>query len=115
NRAAVGQGRVILYAASVSRLPPFGRTVDRILDINTFQFWDDPIAVLGSLNKILTPGGTITIAHQPRDPNAVRQLSVDAGEAIAASLTKSGFVDVRIQMKEMKPVPTVCVVARSPG
>ena len=39
NRSSVGTGHVKLMAASVSQLPSFGHKLDKVLDINSFQFW----------------------------------------------------------------------------
>ena len=114
NKGAVKAGWVALRLASISELPPFDRKLDRILDINTYQFWGDPRRALANLRLLMSPGGTIAIAHQPRTRGAVRQDAIDAGERIAAALSEGGFIDVKIEMRDMKPVPTVCVLGRNP-
>jgi hypothetical protein len=60
----------------------------------------------------MSPDGIIAIAHQPRNQGAEKKDSIDAGTRIAAALERSGFVDVRIEMRDMKPVPTVCVLGK---
>jgi len=115
NRGAVEAGLVDLRVASAARLPTFDRSLDKVLDVNTFQFWDDPIAVLVELKRLMNPGGVVAIAHQPRSADAVRQDAIDAGARIAESLATAGFCEVKIEMREMKPVPTVCVLGRNPA
>lgn len=61
NRAAVAAGRVRL---SLGRFDATGlpdRSVDRILAVNVAYFWSDPAAVLAELDRVLRPGGRISI------------------------------------------------------
>ena len=51
NRDLIKAGRVELMVASASRLPTLGRAVDKVLDINSFQFWNDQVdCAQGSTN-----------------------------------------------------------------
>jgi hypothetical protein len=34
------------------------------------MFWDDPIAILRSLLRVMKPGGTISLTLQPRNRGA---------------------------------------------
>lgn len=113
NMDAVSAGRVRLSLASVSELPSFDEPVDKILDINTFQFWDNRIDSLRKVRNLLRPEGIIAIVHQPRKPGAKEKDSTEAGEQFSEYLKKAGFKDIRIEKKMMKPVPTVCVLGKN--
>ena len=115
NRSSVGTGHVKLMAASVSQLPSFGHKLDKVLDINSFQFWPDPLSVLQRVKESLRPGGVIAIAHQPRSQGAMEKDAIQAASRIAEKLAASGFEGVHTELRVMKPVPTVCVMARRPA
>lgn len=114
NRDAITSGRVMLTVTSVSQLPTFDQKLDKVLDINAFQFWREPNLVLLRLRESMRPGGAIAIAHQPRSQGATEKDAITAGARISDHLEKSGFVEVHIELKKTKPVPTVCVLGRRP-
>jgi ubiquinone/menaquinone biosynthesis C-methylase UbiE len=110
NKNAILSGKVKLMLASVSELPIFDNPIDKVLDINTFQFWNDPVKSLQEIKRIMKPNGSITIVHQPRKPGATDQDSTNAGHQFSKYLEKAQFKNIRIEKKLMKPVPTVCVL-----
>lgn len=114
NRERVKQSRVKLMVASASRLPRFDRLLDKVLDINSFQFWDDQLAALTSIRQQLRPGSVIAIAHQPRNKGAIENDTIKAGERIAGRLAACGFQEPRVELRQMKPVSAVCVIAKNP-
>jgi len=101
--------------ASASRLPSFDRRIDKVLDINSFQFWDDQVAVLAEIRERLSSGGIIAIAHQPRSQGATEQDTMKAGQRISGHLAAAGYQEVRVEIKHMKPVPVVCVIGKNPA
>ena len=113
NKEAILSGKVKLTAASVADLPAFDQPVDKVLDINTFQFWEDPLNSLKEVKKNMKHGGMIAIAHQPRKPGSTEQDSDEAGEKFSKYLEDAQFKNVRIEKKMMKPVPTVCVLGEN--
>jgi ubiquinone/menaquinone biosynthesis C-methylase UbiE len=115
NRDLVDMGRVQLIVASASRLPTLARAVDKVLDINSFQFWNDQVAALREVRKRMRPGGIIVIAHQPRNPGATEVDTTKAGGQISERLAASGYEEVRVEIKHLKPVPVACVIGVNPG
>lgn len=115
NKVAVDSGRVELIVASCSHLPSFDRRIDKVLDINTFQFWEEPMRVMLRLRAALMPGGTIAIVHEPRQRGATDQDTIDAGRRISETLEASGFEDVHQELRRMKPVSTICVIGKNPA
>ena len=110
NKNAILSGKVKLILASVSELPSFDHPIDKVLDINTFQFWNDPVNSLQEIKRMMRPHGIIAIVHQPRKPGATDQDSTDAGDQFSKYLEKAQFKNIRIEKKLMKPVSTVCVL-----
>lgn len=114
NRESISSGRVRLLHGSLSDFPPDEGPFNRILDINTFQFWKDPVDALKSLKAQLCPGGVIAIVHQPRKPGAEDDDTARAGKKCAELLREAGYQEVTIEQKRMKPVSATCVLGKAP-
>jgi ubiquinone/menaquinone biosynthesis C-methylase UbiE len=71
NQRAIAAGRVRLVRTSVSQLPAFDGPLDKILDVNGFQFWDNKTDVLRRLREQLRAGGIITLVHQFTSPETL--------------------------------------------
>ena len=112
NKEAISSGRVKLLLNSVSNLPSFEEPLDKMLDINSFQFWENPTEDLKSLRDHLRLGGLIALVHQPRKPGAKEEDTIEAGEKFAEYLKVAGFKEIKIEQKKMKPVSTVCVLGK---
>jgi cyclopropane fatty-acyl-phospholipid synthase-like methyltransferase len=110
NRDAILSGKVELILASVSELPPLDHPIDKVIDINTFQFWNDQVKSLQEIKRMMNHHGIIAIVHQPRKPGATDQDSKDAGDQFSKYLEKAQFKNIRIEKKLMKPVSAVCVL-----
>lgn len=110
NAGLVGQGRVDLRLASAEVLPFGGGVFDRAFSINAIQFWSDPAAGARELARVLRPGGVAAIAIQPRSPGATAATTRAWGWRIEGLLRDAGFVGIRQEIHESRPVPTVCVL-----
>ncbi len=113
NANAVATGRMELLLGSVERLPVFSARFDKVLAVNVFMFWSDPVAVLRGLRQVMSTGGAIALTLQPRRRGATRDDTQAAAERMAAALRNAGFGDVRIEILEMEPVPATCVLGRA--
>jgi ubiquinone/menaquinone biosynthesis C-methylase UbiE len=113
NKDAIASGKVKLLLASVSNLPSFDQLFDKILDINTFQFLKNPVDDLRKIKAHLRPGGAIVIVHQPRKPGATEKDTDAAGDQFEKYLQQAGFIDIDVQKKIMKPVPTVGICGKA--
>lgn len=111
NKKAILTGKVKLFLASVSELPEFDKPIDKIIDVNTFQFWKDPINSLKEIKKNMVNDGLIAIVHQPRKPGATEHDSTEAANKFSKMLEEAQFKNIRIEKKIMKPVSTICVLA----
>jgi SAM-dependent methyltransferase len=109
NAEGVRRGRVELRLGCVERLPAFDVPFDKILAVNAMQFWDHPVEPLGELRRLLTSGGRIAIAFQPRGPGATDDVATRRGLELAAALGDAGFAEVRLETLELKPA-VVCAL-----
>ena len=51
NRKAIAAGTIRLFLGSVADIPKFEFQFDKVLDINSFQFWDEPVDRLRATKK----------------------------------------------------------------
>jgi trans-aconitate methyltransferase len=120
NRSAIGAGRVTLARAAVEDLgtgpPPAGISgpVDKILAVNSFQFWPQPVDRLRELLELLTPGGTLALVLQPRTPGATAQTAQERATEMQALVRQAGFAEPRVAWLDLDP-PVACVLAQRPS
>ena len=107
---AIRLRRVDLRLASVSALSPMQERFDKVLSVNSIQFWDSPVERLRELRSRMRPGGTIAIALQPRWKGATDGDAQTAGHGLVTQLKAAGFEELRLEVKRMKPVSVVCAM-----
>lgn len=110
NAMAIRDGKVELLLGSVSNLPKFNEPFDKIFTINSIHFWTEPIDCLKKLRKLLKPGGLIAVTLQPRSRNAVDSTTKEIGKEIALNLERAGFSQVRLEIRQAKPVSVACAL-----
>jgi SAM-dependent methyltransferase len=110
NAVAVCSGLVQLHVGAVDALPELPEALDKILAVNSLQFWPEPVTRLEELLARLRPGGRIAIAQQPRCPGATEATSRHAATKIERLLTDAGFTEVRVETLGLEP-PVACVLA----
>jgi len=113
NREAMAAGSVTLIRGSVTALPSFEVQFDKVLDINTFQFWDSKVDTLVQLKKHIATNGSILLVHQPRKPGANDYDAHEAAAKMSRLLEAAGFSEVTTAIHQMKPVATVAVRGRN--
>jgi ubiquinone/menaquinone biosynthesis C-methylase UbiE len=96
NRAAVERGRVILRLGSAADLSAFGAAFDKVLVVNNFGMWPDPLQSLGQLRSVMRPGGRVAV-----------------GRANVEQLRNAAFTGMRTEVLNLRP-PVVCVLAEAP-
>jgi ubiquinone/menaquinone biosynthesis C-methylase UbiE len=110
NAAAVREGRVDLRLGPAFPLPFAAETFDRAFSVNTVQFWPDRAVGFAELRRVLKPGGLLAVAIQPRNLGATAETTREWGQRLSAELQAAGFSQVRLEFKEMRPVPVVCAL-----
>lgn len=110
NARAIRDGKVMLQLGSASNLPKFDQPFDKIFTINSIHFWSEPIDCLLKLRKLLRPGGLIAVTLQPRSRSATDATTKEVGKEISMNLERAGFSQVRLEMRETKPVSVACAL-----
>jgi ubiquinone/menaquinone biosynthesis C-methylase UbiE len=112
NAEAIKQGKVSLQLGSASKLPYPDGEFDKVFAINSAQFWRDQAKTMVEVARVLKSGGWAVLAVQPRSKNATEETTKQAGIGLSKSLTAAGFEEVHMELHDMRPVPTVCVLGR---
>jgi ubiquinone/menaquinone biosynthesis C-methylase UbiE len=110
NAKAIRDGKVVLQLGAVSNLPRFNESFDKIFTINSIHFWNEPIDCLKELRKLLKPGGIIAVTLQPRSRSATDTTAKEIGKELVKNLERAGFSQVRLQIRETKPVSVACAL-----
>jgi ubiquinone/menaquinone biosynthesis C-methylase UbiE len=112
NARAISSGRVELLLGSADALPPLEDRFDKIMAVNVYMFWENPVSVLSGLRQIMSPGGLIALTLQPRRRGATTDDTRVAAQRMSDSLQAAGFDEVRTEILEMAPVAAACVLGR---
>jgi ubiquinone/menaquinone biosynthesis C-methylase UbiE len=111
NRAALQDGRVELQLGYASKLPYPDDFFNKVFSINVAQFWPDQVAVMLEMRRVVRPGGLVAVAVQPRSKNARKEgIARETGRSLVENLRAARFNEVRLEVKRMKPVSTVCAI-----
>ena len=105
-------GRAELYEMGVEtleRLPHLGQ-FDRILAINSAQFWSHPRVTLAGLCERLRPGGRLALTFQPPWRGAGETDSRRIGEEMTALLQSAGLRTRPYRLLELDAAPAACAI-----
>lgn len=94
-RLAIESNKASIEFADVRSLPFDDNTFDKVCTVNTIYFWDDPLASLQEIKRVIKHGGKLVVGIRSADkmkdlpvtqynfrlydPVAVRELLLDAG------------------------------------
>jgi ubiquinone/menaquinone biosynthesis C-methylase UbiE len=106
--------RADLRIGSACALPFADASFDRVLSINSVQFWESLPLGLCEVRRVLKPGGLAVIAIQPRNIGATAQTTAEWGERLEQTFGAVGFDSIRRTLSTEAPVPTVAVAAHRP-
>ncbi|MBN2041347.1 MAG: methyltransferase domain-containing protein [Spirochaetes bacterium] len=95
NRKAVESGKVKLFYSSGGNLPDFEKKINKVLTINSFEFWENKIRVLIDLKKCMDTNGRIFIVHQALHKKNETCID-DLSESYKNSMAEAGYSDIEI-------------------
>lgn len=113
NKVAIQNGQMELIQADVQNLPFFDFTFDKVFTINSIIFWDKPIVALSAIREMMSENGIIAVTVQPFTKGATEETVKELGNKISAQLKEAGFTNIKIELKQMKPVSAVCVLGKN--
>jgi len=115
NAVEIRTGRVELLLGSANALPRFEERFDKVLAVNVFMFWEDPVSLLAGLRGVMKSGAVIALTLQPRRSGATVGDTRAAAERMATALRDAGYETIRTELMEMAPVAAACVLGRTPS
>lgn len=99
-----------LRVASVDVLPDYGYLFDKVLAINSFQFWPHKMHSLSQIKARMKPGAVLALVIQPRSAGATIDTTKQVEEELFATLQEAGFQEVQSEWNHfLRPVPGVCI------
>lgn len=114
NAAAIWVGKVEVRRASMDDPLPYpDASFTKIFSVNSVQFWERPEDGLGEARRVLRPGGQIAVAVQPLWGGATDETVRVVGHSLMDHLTTAGFVNVRLDVRPMRPVDVVCALGEA--
>lgn len=110
NKEWIEQGKVHLTVGDVSDFQP-DHCYNKIISVNNYPLWDEPLASLSQLRRLLKQGGRIALTVQPREEGSTAQTAKQLGERMKKDLLCTGFKNPEVSYLRVRPVLTVCVTA----
>ncbi|RSD26196.1 SAM-dependent methyltransferase [Mesobacillus subterraneus] len=110
NKEWIDEGRLTLSAGDVVDYKP-GHRFNKIISVNNYPLWDQPMKSLNHLYHLMARRGRIVLTVQPREEGASDETAVQLGEQMKDDLLKSGFTKAEVTYLKVRPVLTVSVTA----
>jgi cyclopropane fatty-acyl-phospholipid synthase-like methyltransferase len=110
NKEWIEQGKVQLTIGDVANFEP-DYYYNKIISVNNYPLWDQPLTSLSHLLRLLKKGGRIVLTVQPREEGSTAQTAEQLGERMKEDLLSTGFKNPEVSFLDVRPVLTVCVTA----
>jgi len=104
--------RVRVEQGGLDRLSEWPEHFDAIWSANVVQFFPDMASAFGEMRGALKPGGRIVTAYQPRHKAPTLEDALRKAAEVEDVMTALGFVDIRREQLDLKPVAVVAVIGR---
>jgi ubiquinone/menaquinone biosynthesis C-methylase UbiE len=109
NQAHIAAGKAHLQATTLANADFGDATFNKIFAINVSLFWTEPTETLAIVKRYLAEGGALYIFHQP----PVEQKTHAVADQLKQILPAHGFTVREVIFKDIEPVLSACVVAKS--
>jgi SAM-dependent methyltransferase len=112
-------GRADVSLASSTTIPHPDARFDAAFAVHVAYFWDDPVADLREIRRVLRPGGRMLLGYRPRDDQAVAELpasvyALRSVEETESLLGEAGFAEIRSSGPAARP-RFICTEGVRPG
>src|SRR4051794_28358663 len=110
NRVHAAAGKAVLKTAALEKADLGNERFDKVFAFNVAPFWLQPKEALGIVRRHLTPNGAFYLFWDARHtrPGGVRELA----DGLTEKLRLGEFSVNRVLVKDLRPAPAVCVIAR---
>jgi SAM-dependent methyltransferase len=110
NQKHVSGGRAVLKTAALEKADFGGERFDKVFAFNVAPFWLQPVRALEIVQRHLVPNGAFYLFWDARhtQPGRARDLADRLGER----LRLAEFSVTQVLVKDLRPVPAVCVIGR---
>lgn len=109
NREHVDAGRAVLRTAALEQVDLGTQRFDKVFAFNVAPFWLAPDAALAVVRRHLAVGGAFYLFWDARHTQPER--AGELGDELSSRLRQAEFSVRQVLVKELRPVPAVCVVA----
>ena len=110
NREHVEAGRAVLEAVALEDADLGKRRFDKVFAFNVAPFWLEPEVALGVVRKHLAKDGTFYLFWDARHTQCGR--ARDLADRLIERIRLAEFSVDQVLLKELRPVPAVCVIGR---
>ena len=113
NREHVAAGRAVLKTAALEQADLGKERFDTVFAFNVAPFWLQPKESLRIVRRHLAPDGAFFLFWDARhtQPDRAR----DLGDRLSERVGLAEFSVDHVLVKDLRPVPAVCVIARPPA
>jgi len=110
------RGRLDLYNAGVHLLPFADDQFDRVCSVNTIYFWDDPVAGLSEIHRVLKPTGRFVLGFRPAQslrglPFTEHGFRIYEKQQVIEILNAAGFGEVELRENLDGHLGCICAIA----
>jgi ubiquinone/menaquinone biosynthesis C-methylase UbiE len=117
NTATIAAGLVELRLGEASKLPYPDNSFHKAFATNVAYFWNDPVATLREISRVLKPGGRLALYVVSKEDIANFKVTqtglyqLYTGEELVQLLTQTGFRQARFVTKAERFRTGVCALA----
>ena len=110
NREHVASGRAVLKMATLEKAELGDERFDKVFAFNVAPFWLQPKEALAIVRRHLAPDGAVYVFWDARHTQGGR--GRDLAERLSERIRLAEFSVDHVLVKDLRPVPAVCVIAR---
>jgi SAM-dependent methyltransferase len=111
NRDHVARGRAVLKTAALEEADFEGERFDKVFAFNVAPFWLEPKQAMEIVGPLLCPEGAMYLFWDARHTRSGQ--ARDLADRLLERLRLAEFSVSQVLLKELRPVPAVCVIGRA--
>lgn len=109
NREHIAEGKAVLKTAAIEQAGLGDERFDKAFAFNVAPFWLQPRDALGVVRRHLAPGGAFYLFWDARHTQPGR--APELADRLSEKVRAAGFTVSQTLVKDLRPVPAICVIA----